>query len=113
MQNKVKYRLEFANIQDGQADIRISFEPGKGNFSYVGMQNRAISAPLPTMNLELADGAMEEVLSGVILYEFSHAIGCVHGFLSTYEETIFLRQELVAGNWELQYSQPISVALYH
>ncbi|OXV07058.1 hypothetical protein Egran_05177 [Elaphomyces granulatus] len=30
-----------------------------------------------------------------------------YGFVSTYEETIFLRQELVAGNWGLQYSPVI------
>jgi hypothetical protein len=29
------------------------------------------------------------------------------GFVSTYEETIFLRQELVTDNWELQYSPVI------
>jgi hypothetical protein len=30
-----------------------------------------------------------------------------YGFLSTYEQTIFVRQELVNGQWELQYSPSI------
>lgn len=34
-------------------------------------------------------------------------ISLKYGFLSAYEETIFLCQELVAGNWELQYSPVI------
>lgn len=63
------------HFEDGQADIRISFEPGKGNFSYVGMQSGSIPVHLPTMNLELADGTMEEVFSVLILHEFGHAIG--------------------------------------
>lgn len=31
-------------------------------------------------------------------------LNCMYGFLSTYEETIFLRQQHVNGQWEVDYS---------
>ncbi|KAJ5759296.1 hypothetical protein N7520_006452 [Penicillium odoratum] len=35
-------------------------------------------------------------------------LGCVYGFLSSYNETIFLRQRLIGGIWEVNYSPVIS-----
>jgi Astacin (Peptidase family M12A)/Bacterial pre-peptidase C-terminal domain len=67
---------EFANLDfvfddSPQAEIRISFDPTDGSWSYVGTDCRGIPLPGATMNLGWQDEA-------VILHEFGHAIGLAH-----------------------------------
>lgn len=67
---------EFANLtfvfdDSPQAEIRISFDPNDGSWSYVGTDCRGIPLPGATMNLGWQDEA-------VILHEFGHAIGLAH-----------------------------------
>lgn len=67
---------EFANLDfvfddSPQAEIRISFDPNDGAWSYVGTDCRGIPLPGATMNLGWQDEA-------VILHEFGHAIGLAH-----------------------------------
>lgn len=67
---------EFANLElvfddSPQAEIRISFDPAAGAWSYVGTDCRDIPLHAATMNLGWQDQA-------VILHEFGHAIGLAH-----------------------------------
>ena len=53
------------------ADIRISFDPAIGAWSYVGTDCRSIPLDQATMNLGFMDG-------GTTAHEFGHAIGLAH-----------------------------------
>jgi Astacin (Peptidase family M12A) len=53
------------------ADIRISFDPNDGAWSYIGTDCRSIPLNEPTMNLGFLDG-------GTVAHEFGHAIGLAH-----------------------------------
>ena len=53
------------------ADIRISFDPNDGAWSYVGTDNKGIPSNEATMNLGFLDG-------GTAGHEFGHAIGLAH-----------------------------------
>src|SRR5688572_31360605 len=53
------------------ADIRISFDPAIGAWSYVGTDCRSIPLNQATMNLGFMDG-------GTTAHEFGHAIGLAH-----------------------------------
>ena len=53
------------------AEIRISFDPNDGAWSYVGTDAREIPVNSPTMNLGFTDG-------GTPAHEFGHAIGLHH-----------------------------------
>lgn len=53
------------------AEIRITFDPGDGAWSYVGTDCRGIPTNEPTMNLGFLDG-------GTAAHEFGHAIGLAH-----------------------------------
>jgi hypothetical protein len=61
--------FEFGDAPD--AEIRISFDPTDGAWSYVGTDNRGIPTNQPTMNLGFMDG-------GTTAHEFGHAIGLAH-----------------------------------
>ena len=62
-------KFDFNNAAD--AEIRISFNPDDGAWSYVGTDNRGIPLDQPTMNLGFMDG-------GTAGHEFGHAIGLAH-----------------------------------
>ena len=53
------------------ADIRISFDPNDGAWSFVGTDNKGIPANEATMNLGFLDG-------GTAAHEFGHAVGLAH-----------------------------------
>lgn len=62
-------RFDFNNAAD--AEIRISFDPDDGAWSYIGTDNRSIPTNQATMNLGFMDG-------GTAGHEFGHAIGLAH-----------------------------------
>lgn len=63
--------LTFEVVADGAADIRVTFDPMDGAWSYVGTDNREIPQGEATMNLGFMDG-------GTAGHEFGHAIGMAH-----------------------------------
>ena len=62
-------KFEFDNASN--AEIRISFDPNDGAWSYIGTDCRGIPLNEPTMNLGFLDG-------GTAAHEFGHAIGLAH-----------------------------------
>lgn len=63
--------IKFDFINNSKPDIRITFDPNDGAWSYVGLDCRTIPKSQPTMNLGWQDEA-------VVLHEFGHAIGMAH-----------------------------------
>ncbi len=61
--------FDFNNAPD--AEIRVTFDPALGAWSYVGTDCRGIPTDQPTMNLGFMDG-------GTAAHEFGHAIGLTH-----------------------------------
>jgi hypothetical protein len=61
--------IEFGTAND--AEIRISFDPSDGAWSYIGTDCRGIPTNEATMNLGFLDG-------GTAAHEFGHAIGLAH-----------------------------------
>ncbi|RYP40666.1 hypothetical protein DL767_001524 [Monosporascus sp. MG133] len=75
----VNLHMEF--IEYGEADIRIAFMQGKGSWSMVGKQQGASFCNQwePTMNFGWFNNNTEESeFSRTVLYEFGHALGCLH-----------------------------------
>jgi len=63
--------LEFEFTEDPRAEIRVSFDPNDGAWSYIGTDNSGIPLHAATLNLGWQD-------DGVILHEFGHMIGLAH-----------------------------------
>lgn len=63
--------LKFVFDNALNAQIRITFDPNDGAWSYVGTDCRGIPLNEPTMNLGFLDG-------GTAAHEFGHAIGLAH-----------------------------------
>ena len=87
VQQKVKnYATQWMNyanlnlifVEDGDAEIRIAFEPD-GSWSYIGRDALEIPQNEPTMNYGwLTPESPEEEYSRVVLHEFGHALGAIH-----------------------------------
>ena len=90
MENKVHRTItewsKYANIsfsfqQTGTPQIRITFDPKAGSWSFVGNENSDIAPSKATMNLGWLDGSSNTISDdeyGVILHEFGHVIGLLH-----------------------------------
>jgi hypothetical protein len=63
----IKFNFNNAN----NAEIRITFDPSDGAWSYIGTDCRSIPFGHPTMNLGFLDG-------GTAAHEFGHALGLAH-----------------------------------
>lgn len=77
--------LEHANLTFAwgagaeEAEIRIGFDPGVGNWSYIGTDALAFTNGEITMNLgALARPLAEEQVRRIVLHEFGHTLGLVH-----------------------------------
>lgn len=71
--------VKMAGAQD--AIIRVTFNRGRGSYSFVGTDNLSIPKHNETMNFGWLNPDMQpadEVATAVILHEFGHALGMVH-----------------------------------
>jgi Astacin (Peptidase family M12A) len=89
VRNKIEYyskqwenyaNINFLFVQDGSADIIISFEPGIGSFSHVGMDSRIVASQgKRSMNFGWFSDKSEEIdFKATIQHEFGHALGLLH-----------------------------------
>ncbi|MEO5913793.1 MAG: matrixin family metalloprotease [Luteolibacter sp.] len=73
-------KIEF--VPSGTADVRISFYADDGSWSAVGtdsLNHDYFPLHQPTMNFGwVRDDTDADTISGVVLHEFGHALGCVH-----------------------------------
>jgi serralysin len=71
--------IKFDFVQEGNADIRIAFQEGRGSWSYLGTVARQIDETEPTMNYRwLTDDSTDDAVRRVVLHEFGHALGLIH-----------------------------------
>ena len=71
--------LTFRFIDEGQADIRISFVQDNRSWSYIGTDCKKIDEPQATMNFGwITADSPDDILRPVVLHEFGHAIGMIH-----------------------------------
>jgi len=82
VQEWAKYtNLTFNFINEPEAMLRITFQPGQGSWSYVAQDNLSIQpSTRPTMNYSAVSTgrAILNTDRRVILHEFGHAIGFLH-----------------------------------
>lgn len=76
--------LQMANVElwfvdDGDADVRITFTDGDGSWSYLGTMCQQIPASEATMNYGwLTPESDDDEVRSVVLHEFGHALGLIH-----------------------------------
>lgn len=74
--------LRFVYDESPDADIRISFTPGRSE-SYIGTCRPALGPDASTMNFGWLTSSTDDTeTSRVVLHEFGHAIGLIHEHLS-------------------------------
>lgn len=62
--------IHFKFVEQGESDIRVSFDANNGSWSYMGTDAKSIPRTEPTMNLGYID-------QGAALKEFGHALGLI------------------------------------
>lgn len=97
--------IRFQFVQDLPADIRVSFDPSKGFWSYIGTWREDILPSAATMNLAFNDTTDRSTLRGTTLHEFGHAIGCLHEHQSPdvkiqWDEKIVIRDCKMLHGWD-------------
>lgn len=98
--------LEYANLHfvygnDPNAEIRISFKPKAGSWSYIGTDNLMTPKDRTTMNLGwLTPSSTNSSYSQVVLHEFGHAIGCIHEHATTIARIKWKKELVYQWYWD-------------
>ena len=72
-------KVNFQWVDEGDSEIRIAFQKGKGSWSYLGTQCEDIDDDKPTMNYGwLTPDSPDDEVQRVVLHEFGHALGLIH-----------------------------------
>jgi len=64
--------IRFKQVLVGQAEIRVTFDPRSGSWSYLGTQCLSVPGSQPTMNIGWPNDPARD------LHELGHALGLVH-----------------------------------
>jgi Astacin (Peptidase family M12A) len=81
------------NVPQAESNVRISFVPAMGAFSFLGIQCRNIAIEQPTMNLGWIDNDTDYDFPEargtgiVVLHEFGHCLGLIHEHMRATSET--------------------------
>jgi hypothetical protein len=97
--------LSFVRVPTGPSEIRVSFAPGDGHWSYVGRYNARIPQSKPTMNLALTSGLFGDgsrEWDRVALHEVLHAAGFQHEHQSPQATLDWNRPAVYADYWRTQ-----------
>ena len=101
--------LRFDFVQEGDADIRIAFEQGRGSWSYLGTVALQIDPSEPTMNYGwLTDDSTDDQVRRVVLHEFGHALGLIHEHQNPNRAIQWNRDAVIndlqgpPNNWDLE-----------
>jgi hypothetical protein len=95
----VNIKLSFAS--GGPSEVRISFNPTDGSWSYMGTDNLTIPASRPTMNFGwLKDDSDEPTYTSVVLHEFGHLLGCIHEHQSAGGRIKWNEPKVIQDCWE-------------
>jgi hypothetical protein len=74
--------IAFKRVADdsSEATLRITFDPSRGSWSYIGNEAALCVGPDPTMNLGwITDtNTVTKEDRGIILHQFGHALGLMH-----------------------------------
>lgn len=70
--------LRIVRTNDADAEIRISFAPSSGAWSYIGQDALGIPIGKATMNLGWINRDSTDADHGTTRHEFGHAIGAIH-----------------------------------
>ena len=82
--------LEFAQSDAYDAQIRVSFAPGRGNWSYVGTD-----AVRPDIGFAQASMNLVDTDQGTVLHEFGHALGLEHEHQHPATPLLLNRQQIL------------------
>ena len=101
--------IKFDFVQEGNADIRIAFQEGRGSWSYLGTVARQIDENEPTMNYGwLTDDSTDDAVRRVVLHEFGHALGLIHEHQNPNRAIQWNRDAVIndlqgpPNNWDLE-----------
>ena len=71
--------VKFNFVNTSNAEVRVSFDPKKGSYSFIGLDAKNRQPSEETMNLGWIDqDKSDATLKGVILHEFGHSLGLLH-----------------------------------
>jgi hypothetical protein len=90
-----------------EPDIRIAFQGGgKGDWSYIGKESTYDSAKRDfcTMNYEHINVlSTDDLISGLVLHEFGHALGCVHEHQGPAAQQLYWNKPVVEAHYKTKY----------